>query len=94
MELASRTRTTFRKEDPTYVNSGTPEGSQWGQPSVSYYTLVVINGKLYGQPISDVYFQPQREAGVEVLDYELAAEFEAWEAASDEALADFETELD
>jgi len=94
IEVDSRTTSEVEEKSRQYRTSGTPEWSHWGQPPITHYTFVVIEGLMYGQPIAEPYYRPEAPADVEILDSDLAAEFEAWEAASDEALAAFEAYLE
>lgn len=87
----SRTQT-VKRDIPVYVTSE-PRDSEWGQPSASHYVFVVVGNRLRGQPISDVYL-PLTPSDISPVGSGLAAEFEAWDAASDEALANFEASLD
>lgn len=80
-----------RHDVPVYVTSESKE-SDWGQPAASVYIFSVVGDRLFGQPIAGVYL-PSPPLGMSSVDSHLAAEFEAWEAASDEALANFETTL-
>lgn len=79
-------------EERLYGGSESPS-RDWGQPPASYYYLDVIGGTLYGQPTFEAFFAYMADDLVVVLDSELKAEFEAWEAASDEALTLFEEGL-
>ena len=75
-----------------YVTSE-PQGTDWGQPSVSHYILRVEGRRVIGEPIAGIYLTSQP---IETLsgDARLAAEFEAWDTASDEALSNFEASLE
>lgn len=83
---------TVRHEIPIYVTSE-PQDSEWGQPAASYYEFTVVGNTLYGQPIGRVYL-PSAPSVISPIDPHLAAELEAWDALSDEALANFEAMLD
>jgi len=87
----SRTET-VRHELPIYVTSE-PQDSEWGQPAASHYEFTVVDNTLYGQPIMQIYL-PLTPSDVLPIDPCLAAELEAWDAASDEALANLEAMLD
>ncbi len=77
---------------PVYVTSESKE-SEWGQPAASRYVFTVVGDRVFGQPIAGIYL-PSPSPDILAIDSRLAAEFEAWDAASDEALANFETTLD
>ena len=77
---------------PVYVTSE-PQDSEWGQPAASRYEFTIVDNTLYGQPIGVVYV-PSPSSDILPVDPYLAAELEAWDAASDEALANFEATLD
>ena len=83
-------KSSIREEPPTYVTSE-PQDNEWGQPAASQYVFVVEGTRLYGQPIAGVYLRSSESAS---SDADLAAEMEAWDAASDEALFNFESTLD
>lgn len=80
----SRIRTIYATSDPDYGN----DEDAWGQPSISHYDL-----SLHGEPIKGVYV-PSLPARRLRLDPELAAEFEAWDVASDEDFMNFIENLD
>lgn len=91
--IASDSRTmTVEHDAPVYVSSE-PRDSEWGQPAASYYVFTMVGSRLLGQPIAGVYL-PSLSSDLPPIDPLLAAELEAWEAASDEALANFEATLD
>lgn len=75
-----------------YVTSE-PQGSDWGQPAASQYRFEAIGGALRGAPVASLYWPPRRSEH-EFDDSGLTLELEAWEAASDEALANFEASLE
>lgn len=77
---------------PVYVTSESKE-SEWGQPAASLYVFTIVGDRLFGQPIAGVYL-PSPPLDILPIDSRLAAEFAAWEAASDEALVNFEATLD
>jgi hypothetical protein len=81
--IASRA-TTVERGVPTYFASE-PHESEWGQPPASQYWFYIDGTRMYGQPISEVYLQSSSMSH-SVVHSKLAAEFEAWEAASDEAM--------
>ena len=81
-----------RYQVPIYVTSE-PQDSEWGQPAASHYEFTVVDNTLYGQPIMEIYL-PRAPSDIWPVDPYLAAELEAWDAASDEALANFEAMLD
>ncbi|HEC33704.1 MAG TPA: hypothetical protein ENI37_03185 [Chloroflexi bacterium] len=89
--LDSRTQT-IGVDTLVYATSE-PESSEWGQPPASHYFFTIIGTTLHGQLISGVYPSPGL-AIPSVVDPQLAAELEAWDAASDEVLAAFEAGLD
>ncbi len=77
----------------TYVSSA-PQSDTWVQLPASHYAFAQKDGVLYGQLIAGVYHQsPIPSESPYRLSPELAAEFEALERASDEALSDFESGL-
>jgi hypothetical protein len=91
--IASDSRTqTVKCNFPTYLTSE-PRDSEWGQPAASNYFFMVDGNRLRGQLIADAYL-PSLSYGIPVVEPDLATELEAWDAASDEALADFEATLD
>lgn len=82
---------TVRHDVPVYVTSE-PKDSEWGQPAASRYVFTIVgNNRLLGEPIAGVYLP---SSDIFPVDSRLAAEFEAWDAASDEALMRFEATLD
>ena len=87
----SRTQT-VKRDVPVYATSE-PRDTEWGQPSASHYVFVVVGNRLRGQPIADIYL-PLALSDILPVGSDLAAELDAWDAASDEALADFEASLD
>jgi len=89
--IDSRTLT-VRHDTPVYVSSE-PRDSEWGQPPASHYVFSTVGARLFGQPIAGVYLLSP-SSGISSIDSHLATEFEAWDAASDEALASFEATLD
>ncbi|MGQ9625281.1 MAG: hypothetical protein ACUVV0_00035 [Anaerolineae bacterium] len=81
---------------PIYVTpyvTSEPQDSEWGQPAASYYVFTIAGNRLLGQPIAGVYL-PSPLSDIPPVEPLLALEFEAWDAASDEALANFEATLD
>jgi len=62
----------------------------WIQPSISRQVLDPAGSRI----VSGIYVQTQIAEVIPVIEPELAWEFEAWEAASDEALFLFESECD
>jgi hypothetical protein len=89
--IDSRT-VTIQRDAPVYVSSE-PQDSEWGQPAASHYVFTIDGNRLLGQPIAEAYL-PSPSSDILPVDPRLAAEFEAWDAASDEALANFEAMLD
>jgi hypothetical protein len=83
---------TVRHDAPVYVASE-PKESGWGQPPASHYVFRIVGTRLFGEPIAGVYL-PSPSSDILSVDSHLAAEFEAWDAASDEALVNFEATLD
>ena len=83
---------TVQYDTPVYVSSE-PQDSDWGQPAASRYVFKIVSKRLLGQPIAGVYLASS-SSDILPVDPLLAAEFEAWDAASDEALANFEATLD
>jgi len=81
----------IKYEEPVYVTSEPSDSDAWGQPPANHYVMVM--GSL-GEPIAGVYVPALPLDAFPVIDPQLALELEAWEAASDEALARFEAELD
>jgi len=91
--IASDSRTvTLGHEVPIYVTSE-PQDSEWGQPAASHYEFTIVDNTLYGQPIGMVYV-PSPSSDILPVDPHLAAELEAWDVLSDEALTNFEAMLD
>lgn len=91
--IANDSRTATVEHDvPAYITSE-PQDSEWGQPAASRYEFTVVDNTLYGQPIGMVYV-PSPSSDILPVDPHLAAELEAWDAASDEALVNFEATLD
>lgn len=91
--MTSTSRNTHRKSHTSSIYatsdpSDEREEGEWGQPSISHYDL-----STHGEPIKGMYVPSSPEHRIN-LDPELAAEFEAWEAASDEDFIKFEEELD
>lgn len=76
--------------DTEYTSAPDHDSAQesWGQPPISQYDLSV-----HGEPIQGVYVTspPARRLR---LDPALAAEFAAWEAASDQDFTKFVEDLD
>lgn len=83
-------QTSIAHDSPGFVTSE-PQETEWGQPAASRYFFVIDGARLYGQPIAGVYL-PSSE--ILCFDADLAAEFADWDAASDEALVNFEAMLD
>ncbi|MFQ5794964.1 MAG: hypothetical protein ACE5JP_07940 [Candidatus Bipolaricaulia bacterium] len=83
---------TVEHEAFVYVTSE-PKDSEWGQPAASYYEFTTVGTTLRGQLIAEVYLASS-SSDIPPIDLHLAAELEAWDAASDEALANFEATLD
>lgn len=90
-EIASRSET-VRQDVPFYVTSE-PRENDWGQPPASRYHFWVDGSLLYGQPVFGMYVQ-YAPMPLQSATSGLALEFQAWDAASDEALALFEATLD
>lgn len=91
--IANDSRTSMVRDDaPMYVASE-PQDSEWGQPAASYYEFTIVGTVLHGQPIAEVYV-PSPSSDILPIDPHLAIELEAWDAASDEALLNFEALLD
>ncbi len=91
--IANDSRTLTIGEDAPRYGASEPRESEWGQPAASYYVFTIVGTTLRGQPIAGVCL-PSPSSDVLPVDSCLAAEMEAWEAASDEALANFEAALD
>jgi hypothetical protein len=85
--IDSRT-VTVQRDVPMYISSEPPD-SEWGQPPASHYVFTIVGNRLLGQPIAGASL-PSPSSDILPVDPLLAAEFEAWDAASDEALANFE----
>ncbi len=83
-------RASVREDAARYVTSE-PQDTGWGQPSASHYVFVIEGKRLFGRPIAGVYLP---DSGMAPFDEDLAAELEAWDAASDEALTKYESMLD
>jgi hypothetical protein len=99
----SRTKTALDMESPymdiepsgLYMTSESKR-SAWGQPPISHYVFTVVDGALHGQLVSqesDVYASLSAEC-LFVVEPQLDLEFQAWDTLSDEALIDFEQQLD
>lgn len=88
MALDSRTTSIRVRRRLMYVASE-PPGSEWGQPAASYFHFIRDGSILRGQPIAAVYL-PWTPLESPPMSPKLAAEFEAWDTLSDEALANFE----
>lgn len=89
LALDSRSATVSSKKN--YYVTSEPQEDSWGQPPASHYVLYVQGDRLVGAPIAGVYAtSPSSEITFEA---QLAAEFAAWEAASDEAILSFEQKL-
>jgi len=91
IEIGSRSETA-RQDAPVYVTSE-PRENNWGQPPASRYHFFVDGSVLYGQPISGMHVQSAATI-TRLATSGLSMEFEAWDAASDEALVLFEATLD
>ncbi len=87
----SRTPTMVGEAD-AYVTSE-PRNSYWGQPAASHYAFAVVGNRLFGQSIEGIYVPSRVDEEVPQTDGRLASEFASWEAASDEALSNFENSL-
>lgn len=92
MTLDSST-VSIKHEEPVYVTSSPGDDDAWGHPPVNQY-IVVVRVRSLGEPIAGVYVPTLSLHTPSVIDPQLALEFAAWEAASDEALAHFEAKLD
>lgn len=88
----SRTTSVRNRERAIYVTSESPD-SEWGQPAASHFHFIREGSTLRGQPIAGTYLAVTPSESFPITP-ELAAEFEGWEALSDEALANFEAELE
>jgi len=90
MNPVNSSASTLNPTVSVYVTSESPD-SGWGQPPASHYTFTYQGTRLIGELIAGVYLpsSPQDTP----IDSRLASEFAAWEAASDEALSDFESKL-
>jgi hypothetical protein len=84
----SRTSDIRRYPHP-YVNSSPIDSEYaWGQPPASKYRFRVEGTILHGDLIEDIYLETYPpESNQDNYDIELLAEFESWEAASDEDMA-------
>ena len=83
---------TVMQDTPVYVTSEPPE-NEWGQPSASQYVFERVGNRLFGSLIAGVYAANRLRLMPSAAPC-LAAELEAWDAASDEALTQFEAGLD
>lgn len=90
MIVADSRQVSIADDLPIYVTSESRD-SDWGQPEASHYRFTVIDCRLLGQLIGGVYLS---SSSVQPIDPDLEAEFEAWQAARDEALRNFEAPLD
>ncbi len=84
---------TIASDVPPYVSSE-PEDSEWGQPPASRYIFMIEGTRLRGEPIVGVYLRSPRSSESPPVDPRLVAELDAWKAARDEALTNFEATLD
>lgn len=84
----SRTSDIRRYPHP-YVNSSPIDSEYaWGQPPASKYRFRIEGTILLGYLIEDIYLETYpSESSQDDNDLELLAEFESWEAASDEDMA-------
>ena len=76
----------------SYVDSA-PRSDAWGQPPASRYQFRVVGNILTGRALMGSYYAVPPSGETSALDQDLAEEFEAWYAASDEALEKFEEGL-
>lgn len=83
----------LERNAPVYMTSDEPTYSNWGQPAASHYSFLIVGTIMFGNPIAGVYL-PSPGAISTAIDSRLAEEFAAWEAASDEALVNFEAMLE
>ena len=90
MSARDSRRVSIQDEAIVYVTSE-PQENEWGQPAASRYVFAIEGTRLYGQLIAGVYVSQSYTYSIDSC---LAAELEAWDAASDEALANFEAMLD
>lgn len=90
MNSVNSSASTLNPTVSVYVTSESPE-SGWGQPPASHYVFTYQGSRLIGELIAGVYLpsSPQDMP----IDSRLAAELGGWEAASDEALINFEAKL-
>lgn len=92
MMIAPDSRSATVSSNMTLYVTSEPRENSWGQPPASHYILFVRDNRLVGEPIAGVY-AASPSADLNFSQARLAAEFAAWEAASDEALVDFEQGL-
>lgn len=90
MTMMDSRQSSITLETPIYMTSE-PQETEWGQPAASRYILVVDGVRLQGQPIAGTYVASPQFIS---FDDDMAAELEAWDAASDEAFWNFEAMFD
>ena len=80
-------------EDSVYVTSE-PAELNWGQPSASRYYFYQVGNRLKGTLIPGTYAAVEQSWSSHVKNWELGLEFAIWDLLSDEALFNFEAELE
>jgi len=94
--IDSRTETVV-KVASSYITSAPIEDDRWGQPPASQYVFTLVGDTLHGQLISgteEVHVPSRSLEYLPIIDPQLDMEFQAWDMLSDEALMNFERELD
>jgi len=83
----------FEEEGASYITSTPLHMNPWGQPPLSYYEIVVVDNLIHGRLI-EIGQTTADFDDLEEKDEELKAEFDIWEAASNEDWLNFESGLD
>jgi hypothetical protein len=93
----SRIETIVEKVSPYVTSAPVDPDYPWGQPPASHYVFIDIGSTLRGQPVEsmeEVYIHSSYVEYPFAIEPELDLEFRVWDALSDEALLNFEKELD
>ena len=90
--IASDSRSATASSSQTLYVTSEPQENSWGQPPASHYVLFVRDNRLVGELVAGVY-AVSPSADLNFSQARLAAEFAAWESASDEAIVNFEQGL-
>jgi hypothetical protein len=97
IKVDSRTETVIEAGSPYVTSAPVDLDYHWGQPPASHYVFIVVGDTLRGQPISNdrgVYVSSYHGECLPVIESQLDEEFQAWDILSDEALVNFERDLD